>query len=121
MRASSSVTLPPRLSTSSANAGAARPENRNAARIVRFIGLLLRLGDRVLVGEHRLAEVDRGAVLRIGRDGVALLEADDLELDLLALGRGEGVAGPGGELVPLQVREQAVAVALVDHLHRQRV
>src|SRR5437879_4742439 len=97
MRASSSITLPPSVSISSARAvcGNAIEAARPPARIRRFILLLRRrrrLRQRVLVGDERLAEVDRRAVLRVGGDRVALLEADHLELHLLALGRSEGAA-----------------------------
>src|SRR3954447_14792101 len=112
------MTLPPRLSMSSARAATEKAIDAPSAQtsVVRFMLLLRRrrrLRQRVLVGDEGLAEIDGRAILRIGGDRVALLEADDLELELLALGRGEGAARLGGELVPLEVREDAVAVALV--------
>src|SRR5581483_1842777 len=125
MRASSSVILAPSESISSARAigAAASPETTSATKVRIIMGsLLLRrrllLGGGILVGDHVLAKVDRRAILRIGGHGVALLEADDLELQLLALAGGERVAGARGELVALEVGEDR-AVALVDHLHRE--
>src|SRR2546428_5280838 len=105
MRVSSSITLPPRLSMSSACALA--PPNaidaaRPPARMIRRMLLLRRrrrLRHCVLVGDERFAEIDRRPILGIGGDGVALLESDHLHLQLLALGRSEGAARLGGETV----------------------
>src|SRR5690242_1575021 len=78
MRWSSSMTLAPRLSMSSASA--TPPPNIDAASaaamVVRRMLLLRRrrrLRQRVLVGDERFAEVDGGAILRVGGDRVALL------------------------------------------------
>src|SRR6185312_7445629 len=123
---SSSMTLAPRLSISSAKARLENADEAASAAAIAIRRMLLlrrrrRLRHAVLVGDERLAEVDRRTILRVGGDRIALLEAYDLELELLALGRGERAARLRRELVPLQVGEHAVAVALVDHLHRQRV
>src|SRR3982750_833864 len=94
-RVSSSMTWLPSVSISSARAaGVAAPKRvdatATAASTVRRMLLLGRGrrrlgGPRVLVRDQRLTEVDRRAIFGIGGDRVALLEADDLEVHLLAL------------------------------------
>src|SRR3954471_5754112 len=99
MRVSSSSTLPPSASTSSARATPARRPNPHT-RALNLIGLLLGLRrlrllflGRVLVLNDVLFVIDVEAVLHVGRDDVALFVTDDLQLHLLTLPGGEGPAG----------------------------
>src|SRR5262245_11139859 len=82
-RVSSSSTLPPSASTSSARAVTPNTRIRSRTRML-LLGLrLLRLF--VLALDDVLAVADVEAVLHVGGQDVPLLVADHLELELLAL------------------------------------
>src|SRR3954449_12811511 len=100
-RVSSSSTLPPSASTSPARA--TPPTNNPQIRIWKRMLLLgLRLGLVVLVLDDVLAVAHVEAVFHVGGHDVPLLVAHHLELELLALGGGEGPAGVDVEPVPLE-------------------
>src|SRR5262249_21183325 len=87
MRAASSITLPPRLSMSSARATpdaiVAQIAPHKSNRRMLLLRRRRRLRQRVLVGDQRLAEIHRRPVFRIGGDRIALLEANHLHGQLL--------------------------------------